>query len=102
MLTLATGLASAALAFGPLPESASLKPGQPAPAWKDVIGTDGKTHALDDFEDKTAVLFVFFAVNCPDSLEYEDRLLALARDYAPKGVATVFINVSLMPEDGPA
>ena len=46
---LALALAWTALAFGPLPDSAALKPGQPAPAWERLLGTDGKTHALDVF-----------------------------------------------------
>jgi len=93
------GLIATALLYGPLPESAALHPGQPAPAWSNLIGTDGALHALADLKEKAAIVVVFFSNNCPDSLEYEDRLLALARDYADKEVALVFVNVSLLPED---
>jgi peroxiredoxin len=83
-----------------LPESAKLGPGEPAPAWSALIGTDGKRHSLADFRDKAAVVVVFFANVCPDSGEYEDRLLAIAKDYASKSVAMVFLNVSLEKGDG--
>ncbi len=81
-----------------LPESASLPTGKPAPAWNNLIGTDGARHALADLKDK-AVVLIFFSVNCPDSLAYEQRFLDLARDYADRSVAVVFLNVSLLPED---
>ncbi|MEO6807736.1 MAG: thioredoxin family protein [Isosphaeraceae bacterium] len=99
MIGLTLGLVSTVLAFGPLPESTMLPPGQPAPGWTNLIGTDGNRHALVDLKDKAAVVLVFFSVNCPDSLAYEDRLLGLAKDYAAKSVAVVFLNVSLWPED---
>ena len=99
MIGVGIGLLSATLALGPLPDSAALRPGQAAPAWSGLIGTDGQRHALADLKDKAAVVVVFFANSCPDSLEYEDRLIALAKDYAAKSVAVVFLNVSLLPED---
>lgn len=94
------GLVAAALGLGPLPDAASLRPGQPAPPWSNLSGTDGQRHGLADFAGKKAVVVVFFANSCPDSLDYEDRLIAIGRDYAPKSVGMVFLNVSLLPDDG--
>lgn len=93
------GVLGTALALGPLPDSASLRPGQPAPGWSNLSGTDGHRHGLADFKNKNAVVVVFFANSCPDSLDYEDRLIAIGRDYAAKSVGMVFLNVSLLPED---
>lgn len=99
MLGLTLRLASTVLALSPLPESTMLPPGQPAPGWTNLIGADGNQHSLADLKDKAAVVLVFFSVNCPDSLAYQDRLLRLAEDYSTKSVAVVFVNVSLWPED---
>jgi peroxiredoxin len=90
---------AAALGWAAPPEPADLRPGQPAPAWSGLPGTDGKTHSLADLRGKQAVVVVFFANSCPDSLLYEDRFIALAKDYADKSVAVVLINVCLQPED---
>lgn len=96
----AFGLVAAALIGAPLPDSAELRPGAPAPAWSELIGTDGARHSLSDLKDKRVVVVVFFANTCPDSLLYEDRLIALSKDYAAKSVAVVLLNVSLLEGDG--
>jgi len=55
---------------------------------------DGKTYALDDFEN-AKVLVVFFTCNhCPYVIGSEDRILALHDAYHPKGVDWVGINSS--------
>lgn len=87
------------MACGQLPENVSLGPGQAAPAWVDLVGTDGAKHSLADLKDRSAVVVVFFATSCPDSLAYEERLISLARDYAQKSVAVVLLNVSRLPDD---
>lgn len=96
-IALACALASPAQ--GSLPDSVQLRPGQPGPAWIDLEGTDGRRHSLADFEGKPAVVVVFFSNLCPESADYEDRLIAVARDYASRGVAMVFLSVGLQPED---
>lgn len=100
MTFLAFGLIAVSLVGASLPDSAKLEPGQAAPAWTQLIGTDGARHSLSDLKDKRVVVVVFFATTCPDSLEYEDRLIALSKDYAAKSAAMVFLNVSLLPGDG--
>ena len=78
-----------------------LKIGGPAPAWKDLPGTDGKMHSLIDLKEKSAVVVVFTCNSCPVAEAYEDRLIAFAKQYAgPEGkAALVAINVNKIEED---
>jgi peroxiredoxin len=70
----------------------------PAPAWKDLPGTDGKKHSLADHADKDVVVVVFTCNSCACSEEYEDRIIAFANKYKGK-VALVAINVNTIPDD---
>src|SRR5687768_14864248 len=72
--------------------------GDPAPAWKDLPGTDGKKHALADLAGKDLVVVVFTCNSCPCSVEYEDRIIALTNKYKDKA-AVVAINVNTIPDD---
>ncbi len=65
--------------------------GKTGPAFK-LKGVDGKMHSLKDYADKKAVVIVFTCNHCPAAIAAEDRLIAIQRDYAPKGVALVAIN----------
>jgi peroxiredoxin len=78
-----------------------LKPGDAAPEWKDLPGTDGKKHSLADFKDKEVVVVVFTCNSCPIALDYEDRIIAFAKNQAAANakVALVAINVNTIPED---
>lgn len=75
--------------------------GDAAPAWKDLPGTDGKTHSLADLKDKDVVVVVFTCNSCPIAAAYEDRLIDFAKKHAkPEGkVALVAINVNTTPDD---
>ena len=75
-------------------ESKGLALGDPAPAWEELEGIDGKKHSLADLEKAKAVVVVFTCNNCPVAQAYEERLVALEKDYAEKDVALVAINVS--------
>lgn len=78
-----------------------LKIGDAAPDWRNLPGTDGKSHSLADYRDK-AVLVLFFTCNsCDVATEYEDRIIALARKYsgADSPVAFVAVNVNQIPAD---
>jgi peroxiredoxin len=72
--------------------------GDPAPAWKDLPGTDGKKHALADLAGKELVVLVFTCNSCACSEEYEDRIVAFAEKYKAK-VGLVAVNVNTIPED---
>ena len=55
--------------------------------------TDGARHALGgDGEAAPATVVVFTCNHCPYALAWHDRLLAVARDYAGRGVRVLFVN----------
>jgi peroxiredoxin len=60
----------------------------------DLPDTDGVSHALGgDGEAAAPATVVAFTCNhCPYALAWHDRLLAVARDYADRGVRVLFIN----------
>jgi peroxiredoxin len=70
-----------------------LAPGDRAPDWKDLPGTDGKSHSLADFPDATAIVIVFTCNHCPVAKQYEERLTEFAKRYE-KRVQVVAISVS--------
>jgi peroxiredoxin len=72
--------------------------GDPAPAWKDLPGTDGKKHALADLAGKDLVVVVFTCNSCACSEEYEDRIIAFTQKYRDR-TAVVAINVNTIPDD---
>jgi peroxiredoxin len=75
--------------------------GDPAPAWKDLPGVDGKRHALADLQDREVVVVVFTCNSCPIASDYEDRIIAFAKKYCGPGQKTglVAINVNTVEED---
>jgi len=72
--------------------------GDPAPAWKDLPGTDGQSHALADLPADRLVAVVFTCNSCPVAAGYEDRLIDFAQRRAGQ-VEVVAINVNKVPED---
>jgi peroxiredoxin len=65
--------------------------GEPAPGFE-LPGVDGKTHALAEFADKRVLVVVFSCNHCPYVQAYEDRLVAIQREYADRGVQLIAIN----------
>jgi peroxiredoxin len=78
----------------------TLRIGDAAPAWVDVVGPDGQTPTLADVS-ADVVVIAFTCVSCPVALDYEDRLLALAKKYEGR-VAVVAINPNTGADDSPA
>ena len=79
-----------------------LKIGDAAPGFS-LPAVDGKNYALDDFKEKSLLVIIFSCNHCPYVQAYEDRIVAIQRDYAPKGVQVVAINSNddhNYPEDG--
>jgi peroxiredoxin len=74
-----------------------LSPGDKAPDWADLAGTDGKKHALADLTADVVVL-VFTCNSCPVAVGYEDRLIAFAKAAGDR-VKVVAINPNATPED---
>jgi peroxiredoxin len=93
-LMLALGLGSCAVA-----EQKGVKVGDPAPDWKGIIGVDDKEHSLADYKDAKLIVLVFTCNHCPVAKAYEDRLIALQKDYKNKGVQVIAVNVNNIPED---
>jgi peroxiredoxin len=70
---------------------ARLAIGDAAPAF-DLPGTDGRRHSLDEYSG-APVAVVFSCVHCPYVVAWEDRLNAIARDYAGRaGVVAINSN----------
>jgi len=66
-------------------------------------GTDGKTHSLENVAGAKGTAVIFTCNECPYSKGYEDRLIALAKDYQAKEIGFVAINPNdpkIVPGDG--
>lgn len=70
---------------------ADLAIGQRAPDFR-LPGIDDRSYALRDFAEKRLLLVAFISNHCPDSHAAEKRLMALADEFAGKGLAVVAIN----------
>ncbi len=55
---------------------------------------DAKTYSLKDFAEAKALVVVFSCNHCPYVKAYEDRLIAVARDYQAKGARLLAINAN--------
>jgi thiol-disulfide isomerase/thioredoxin len=65
-------------------------------------GVDGKTWRLSDFADAKFLVVTFWCNHCPYVQAWEGRAIALAKEYAAKGVRFVMINAndaSAYPDD---
>lgn len=66
--------------------------GAPAPDFNNLPGTDGQSYGLSSFQDARLVVLNFTCNHCPYAAAYEDRFVALAKEFAPQGVAFLAIN----------
>jgi peroxiredoxin len=53
---------------------------------------DGKKYSLNSFKDKKALIIIFSCNHCPYVQAYENRIMAIQKDYEEKGVSIVAIN----------
>ena len=61
--------------------------------------------ARDDFRDRPVLVVMFICNHCPYVQAVEDRIVALAREYGPKGVQFVGVcsnDPTNYPDDAPA
>ncbi|MET0638140.1 MAG: redoxin domain-containing protein [Chitinophagaceae bacterium] len=72
-------------------EPKTLAIGAAAPDFS-LPGVDGKTYKLSSFNKAKILLILFTCNHCPTAQAYEDRVIKLAADYSPKGVAVVAIS----------
>lgn len=79
--------------------------GDPCPAFA-LPDVAGKVVRRDDlFAGARAVVIAFSCNHCPAVRAYEDRMIALARETAPRGVAWALVNANdavSYPDDSPA
>ena len=54
--------------------------------------TDGREHRLSELVADGPVVVVFTCNDCPEAASWHERLVDVARDYAPRDVRTVFVN----------
>jgi peroxiredoxin len=78
---------------------AAVQIGDQGPNWAALAGVDGKPHDLGDYKESKVVVLVFTCNTCPVARAYEERLVALQRDYQAKGVQVVAIGVNHKPGD---
>src|SRR5687767_7690403 len=69
----------------------TLSIGAKAPDFK-LPATDDKMYSLANFADKKILVVIFSCNHCPTAQAYEDRIIALTKDYASKGVGMVVIS----------
>lgn len=55
-------------------------------------GTDGKTYTLKSFAGARVLAVIFTCNHCPTAQAYEDRMIALTRDYTGRGVTVVAVS----------
>jgi peroxiredoxin len=69
----------------------TLELGQSPPDFN-LPGVDGKNYTPDSFKDAQLLVVVFSCNHCPYVIGSEERIIAFANDYAPRGVRMVAIN----------
>jgi peroxiredoxin len=75
------------------PALMALVPGEKTPEFS-LPATDGRTYTPASFEGQPYLAIVFLANHCPYVGAWEDRLIAIAREYAGRGVAFAAISSS--------
>jgi thiol-disulfide isomerase/thioredoxin len=60
----------------------------------DLPGTDGGRHSLAGFASSPVLVVVVSCNHCPHVVAYEERMVAIAREYADRGVAFVAVNAN--------
>lgn len=94
--------------FVPNPKVVSEKPiaklaiGDQAPPFN-LPDVEGKFHSLDDYADFEVLVVNFTCNHCPTAQAYEDRYMALVREYEGKSVALIAIStnspIAVLPEE---
>ncbi|MBU6283550.1 thioredoxin family protein [bacterium] len=77
--------------------------GRPCPDF-DLPSVDGGRFRRDDFADRPVLAVLFLCNHCPYVKAIEDRVVALAHEYGPRGVAMVGIcsnDAADYPDDAP-
>lgn len=67
-----------------------------------LINVSGDTISLSDFRDEKGIIVIFTCNHCPFAQLYEQRIIDLHRNFAPKGYPVLAINPNsplIAPED---
>lgn len=88
LLIVVTAHSANALGSG---EETGVSVGDSAPAFM-LKNVDGKNVALSDYTSVKGAIIVFTCNHCPYSVKYEDRIIALHQQFAPKGYPVIAIN----------
>ena len=72
--------------------TSTLQIGSTAPNFENLPATDGTSYSLKDFKAMRCLAVVFSCNHCPYVQAYEDRMIALQREYGPKGVQLIAVN----------
>jgi len=72
-------------------EPNTLEIGAKAPDFN-LLGVDGKRYSLKNFDEASVLIIVFSCNHCPTAQAYEDRIIAIEKDYKKKGVDLVMIS----------
>mgnify|MGYP001159174548 CR=1 FL=1 len=87
-----------------LTENQDIAPGAACPDFR-LPAVDGTISTRDDFRDHAVLVVLFICNHCPYVQAVEDRIIALARAYGPRGVQLVGIcanDPTDYPDDRPA
>lgn len=57
-----------------------------------LLNVDGNYISMSDYEDIKGVVLIFSCNHCPFVVAYEDRMIELHKEYAPKGFPVLAIN----------
>lgn len=69
----------------------------------ELPGTDDRTYSLASFEDDELLVVVVSCNHCPYVIAYEERMVALAKEFGPRKVAWIAVNgndATRYPDDG--
>jgi peroxiredoxin len=86
-----------------LTENRDVPLGSPCPDFR-LAAVDGSAVARDDFRDRPVLVVMFICNHCPYVQAVEDRYVALAREFGPRGVQFVGIcanDPTDYPDDRP-
>ena len=78
----------------------TLSVGDAAPAWEPLPGIDGETYSPESFKEARVIVIAFTCNTCPYAIDYEERLVALAKSFEGKPVRLVAINCNTGEKDG--
>lgn len=68
-----------------------LELGTKAPSFT-LPGTDGKEHSLESVRGAKGTMIVFTCNHCPYAVAYEDRLIALTKEFSGRGIGVAAIS----------